>query len=157
MINPSFVVILRLSFINTNRLYYIMREMKMKKTVITLQICIVLIIASFSSIAGASIQEKTNSDQEESLQTTQVTMNIHTLSGREKRTIDIPISFLNNPSEPLSFEEIISYLSEEDQTYVKQLMERDIQKLTTLFSQRNRPQNILLNKESNLFKKLIFL
>jgi hypothetical protein len=123
--------------------------------IVTFNISMILIVSSLSGIAQSNIL-KDDTSKESALCTKEITVTIHTLSGCEQKTAIIPMTILANSSkEPLSYDQIISCLSEEDQRVVTQQITKDKQTLSRYFDQMEKSNgNSNRVKQDRIIKRL---
>lgn len=109
-----------------------------------------IIVCSFSGIASNTFNQpdisSSRGNQEE--KDTEITINIYTLSGVETRKVLIESEFLKNIGQPSaipSYEELLAFLSEKDQKYVKQKILADKEKISGMVSKSNVLKNRIYN------------
>lgn len=123
----------------------------MKKIVVIMVVILMLLTAIPFSIAQSTTYTPHNRVKTPSkTETSEITITIHTLSGKEQRTINVPTSLLNNITKPPSCEEILSYCSPETKNYINTLINKDVTKLSRLTMPFSRLSTSQIERKSSL-------
>jgi len=120
--------------------------MKMtKRRVLSLFVLFFLISLQFSVSANISSFESKEALENTGEEFEQIEVTIHTLQGKEKIIVDVPVSDLDAETIP-SYEDILSYLPDDQKNEILQQIEQEKQTLSNRMQKRTPMLNILDSK-----------
>lgn len=126
-----------------------------KRRILSLFVIFFLIAVQFSVSANISSFEGEESFESIEEEFEQIEVTIHTLRGKEKIMVEVPVSDLDAETIP-GYEDILSYLPEDKENEILQQIEQDKQTLSNRMQKRTPMLNIIESKLEHTAASTIF-